>query len=422
MKTIQELYERFLSSAGVFTDTRQVLPNGIFFALKGENFDGNQYALQALENGAAIAVVDDTRLPANPNLFLVQDVLKALQDLAHHHRKTLGTPIVALTGSNGKTTTKELMHAVLSRKYNTLSTIGNFNNHIGVPLTLLQINATHQIAIIEMGANHQREIATLCEIAAPDYGLITNYGLAHLEGFGGKEGIVKGKSEMFDYLRANNRKAFVRAEDHKQMEKTHAQDRVLYGLAGAVSIEELEGEPYAAIRAMNRKITSRLVGDYNAKNMTIAAAVGFYFEVPLDAIADALEQYQPNMNRSQKVETGQNVVIMDAYNANPSSMEEALRNLSRVEGEQVAILGDMFELGEETQYYHKEIVKLARQIIKGQLFFVGQHFFEASDTQPYFFKSASELKEHLIQNPLSSKTILLKGSRGMKLEALKDLF
>jgi UDP-N-acetylmuramoyl-tripeptide--D-alanyl-D-alanine ligase len=422
MNSIQELYERFLSSAGVFTDTRQVLPNGIFFALKGDNFDGNHYALQALDNGAAIAVVDDTRLPSNPKLFLVQDVLKALQDLAHHHRKTLGTTIVALTGSNGKTTTKELMHAVLSRKFLTLSTIGNLNNHIGVPLTLLKINSTHQIAIIEMGANHQREIAALCEIAAPEYGLITNYGLAHLEGFGGKEGIVKGKSEMFDYLRANHRTAFVRAEDHKQMEKTNGQDRVLYGLAGAVSIEELEGEPYAAIRVMNRKITSRLVGDYNAKNMTIAAAVGFYFEVPLDAIADALEHYEPKMNRSQKVDTGQNVVIMDAYNANPSSMEEALRNLSRVEGEQVAILGDMFELGGETQFYHKEIVKLARQIVKGPLFFVGQHFFQASDSQPYFFKNSTELKEYLTQNPLTGKTILLKGSRGMKLEGLKDLF
>jgi UDP-N-acetylmuramoyl-tripeptide--D-alanyl-D-alanine ligase len=421
MMDIQKLYERFLKSSGAFTDTRQILPNGVFFALKGANYNGNQYALAAIEDGASFAVVDDSSLPVHPDLVQVNDVLSTLQTLANHHRRVLGIPVVALTGSNGKTTTKELMHAVLAEKFNVISTAGNFNNHIGVPLTLLRMQAEHEIAIVEMGANHQREIAQLCEIAEPDYGLITNYGLAHLEGFGGKEGIIKGKSEMFDFLRGRGQ-AFVRADDPVQVEKSAGQNRFFYGPnATDYPVEEVTNTAYATIVLDGDAIISQLVGSYNARNMTVAAAIGMHFGVEPLAIASALKTYQPRMNRSEMVDTGRNKLIMDAYNANPSSMRVALENLGQQKGDLVAVLGDMFELGTETQHYHQEVVDHAQSSVHGMLIFIGKNFMDVRNSRSLFFEDTLAARAYLSQNPLVGKTILLKGSRGMRLEVLKDL-
>ncbi len=431
--TIEEIYSAF-NNAGrqVCTDTRNIAPGSVFFALKGENFDGNLYAEKAIEAGCAFAVVSDAASVKNEKYFLVKDTLKALQDLGHHHRMQFEIPVIAITGSNGKTTTKELMHAVLSKKYITLSTIGNLNNHIGVPLTLLRLDEKHEMAIIEMGANHQGEIKLLCEIAAPGFGVITNIGKAHLEGFGGEEGIKKGKGELYNYLKDNGGKIFVHGDDVVLMEMAGAADKVTYGstklfdvvgnLSGSEGMVEFKWKTrYTASAIADAPIIkTNLVGKYNYVNLLCAACVGNYFHVEEKEINEALSSYIPSNNRSQLFDSGKNKLILDMYNANPSSMMAAIDNFSQMKAVgKIVILGDMLELGTESKDEHENIVKMIREKKFEKCYLVGPSFkqfegisdckhFTNSDEAIIFFSSAN----------LRGKTILLKGSRGIKLEQL----
>jgi UDP-N-acetylmuramoyl-tripeptide--D-alanyl-D-alanine ligase len=324
---IEALHELFLTCNSVCTDTRKIQQNDIFFALKGDNFNGNNYAQNAIEDGAKYAVIDEKAFFIPTKTILVKNVLETLQQLATLHRNYLKVPIIALTGSNGKTTTKELINAVLSQKFKTTATVGNLNNHIGVPLTLLSMTKDTEIGIVEMGANHQKEIEFLCKIAHPDYGLITNYGKAHLEGFGGVQGIIKGKSEMYDYLIANNKTAFVNAIDPIQLEKTTELNRITFGSSNQdVNIKFIDANPFVRLHYKGLEIQSQLIGDYNFTNIAIAIAIGNYYKVEDSNIKKAIESYIPSNNRSQIIQKGSNKIILDAYNANPTSMQAALSN------------------------------------------------------------------------------------------------
>lgn len=412
---MQELYHAFLDCAGAFTDTRSILPNGMFFALKGESFNGNGYAAQALAAGARYAVVDDPAFHTPGKTFLVANVLETLQNIAAYHRKQLGTPIVSLTGSNGKTTTKEIMHAILATKFKSLATIGNLNNHIGVPLTLLRLQQHHEFAIVEMGANHQNEIAQLAKIAQPNCGLITNYGLAHLEGFGGVAGVIKGKTELFQFLQ-NNGLALVNADDPIQMEKSNGQLRKTYGANGDLKISQTMVDGYAAILIGGVLMVSKLPGEFNSQNLVAAAAVGLLYDVPLQQIQSAIAAYAPNMNRSEWRTTPNNTLLLDAYNANPSSMQAAIESFGDGASNRWAILGDMFELGAEAFLLHQQIVDLANSRFDGQVIFVGNNFLQHQGAPGVFLPSTAALLLYLEQHPLRQKLILLKGSRGMQLE------
>lgn len=423
-----ELYSIYNQCNGVSTDTRNIAENSIFFALKGDHFDANDFALQALEKGAAFAVVDNKELLklSNNKLIVVDDVLKTLQDLAAFHRFHIGLPVIALTGSNGKTTTKELLHTVLSKKYNSIATIGNLNNHIGVPLTLLRLNEDTDLAIIEMGANHQKEIEHLCEIAQPDFGLITNFGRAHLEGFGGIDGVIKGKSEMYDYLQANHKTAFVNFDDAIQNQKSLDISRFGFSLknnsSANIQISKAYAQPMATIEIGNTKITSQLTGLYNLPNISFAIAIGHYFNISLDDIKEAIESYTPQNNRSQWVNTNGKKVLLDAYNANPSSMQVAIQNFKQLEGDsKLMILGDMFELGTEASKEHQTIINEA---INSNIpaIFIGNHFFEnqLANNQISYFKNLEEVFSHLETHPLNQNLILIKGSRAMALERILE--
>lgn len=412
---MEKIYQAYLQSSGVFTDTRQILKGGMFFALKGAHFNGNTYAAAALEAGASYAVIDEPEYLVTGKTFLVTDALEALQKLAHYHRKQLQIPIVAITGSNGKTTTKELIHAILSTQFKVLATQGNLNNHIGVPLTLLKLKPDHQIGIIEMGANHQKEIAELAAIAQPNYGLITNYGLAHLEGFGGFDGVIKGKTELFDFL-SKNETALVNADDPIQMEKTAYQKRKTYGTTGDYAIKKTMQDGFAAIEISGDLMVSQLSGAYNANNLCAAAAVGLLFDVPPHQIKMAIAKYTPNMNRSEWRQTEHNTLLMDAYNANPSSMQAAINSFGNQEPNRWAILGDMFELGPEAHLQHRKIIALAQEKLNNQVIFVGANFYQNKNIGGIFLKDTQQLLAHLQGNPLRNCTVLLKGSRGMALE------
>ncbi len=412
---MEEIYQAYLKSSGVFTDTRSILKNGLFIALKGGNFNGNTFAAQAIQRGAQFAVIDEPEFHEPGKTFLVNDVLETLQKLAAHHRKKMGIPIIALTGSNGKTTTKELIHAILSTSYHTLATEGNLNNHIGVPLTLLKLKPEHQIGIIEMGANHQKEIAHLSNIANPDFGLITNYGLAHLEGFGGVQGVIAGKSELFNFL-AEGKTALVNADDAIQMEKTAHQKRITYGTKGDYSIAKKQINGFAAIEINGVVMVSQLTGAFNAHNLSAAAAVGLLFDVPLHQIETAIERYSPNMNRSEWRKTERNTLLLDAYNANPSSMQAALESFANGHPDRWAILGDMFELGDASGEWHQKIMLLAQKKLGNHVIFVGKHFHQIHNQQGVFLNDTPALLEFLKANPIQNATILLKGSRGMALE------
>jgi len=425
---IEELHSHYLKTTGASTDTRTISKGCMFFALKGENFNGNDYAKHALEKGAKYAVVDDKMLEANDRFFLVDNVLSTLQKLATYHRKAIKTPIIALTGSNGKTTTKELINAVLSKNYRTLATRGNLNNHIGVPLTLLELNKETEIGIIEMGANHQKEIEFLCSMAYPDYGLITNFGKAHLEGFGGVEGIIKGKSEMYDHLRAHKKHIFVNANDALQVKQAGFYDSIIK-FGGTVKL--LETEPFLILDYDSNQIRTQLTGDYNFNNFCAAIAIGEYFNVSQKDIVSALEGYSAKNNRSQLINKGNLEIILDAYNANPTSMEAALKSFSNksVAQDQMVILGDMFELGEQTQQEHQKIIDLVLKLNFAKSIFVGRHFYEQNITYSnqqnseniYFFESYLKLKSNIQNLQLPSGKLLIKGSRGMALERVLDI-
>lgn len=392
----------------------------MFFALKGDNFNGNTYAKQAIDKGAKYAVIDEKEFQSK-HTILVENVLVTLQNLATYHRNYLKTPIVALTGSNGKTTTKELINAVLSKKYKTTATKGNLNNHIGVPLTLLSLTKETEIGIVEMGANHQKEINFLCNIAFPDYGLITNYGKAHLEGFGGVEGVIKGKSEMFTHLIKNNKTIFVNANDPIQVEKTKSANIVTFGNKHNnpdTIIDFLDAQPFVASKYNNLTINSQLIGDYNFNNISIAIAIGNYFKVADSAIKSAIESYVPSNNRSQIIEKNTNKIILDAYNANPTSMQAALLNFEKQEGYKIAILGDMFELGDDAEVEHQNITDLAISLNIDKVYLVGKNFFNSKikSKKVKQFETFNHLNNELSLKNINNALVLIKGSRGMALE------
>ena len=420
------IHNCFLKCKSVSIDTRKIEPNSLFVAIKGENFDANTFAKEALEKGASYVIIDNESYYIDQRTILVENSLVALQELAKFHREYLKLPIIALTGSNGKTTTKELIQVVLSKKYKTKATVGNLNNHIGVPLTLLSFNQDTEIGIVEMGANHQKEIEFLCALAKPDYGYITNFGKAHLEGFGGVEGVIKGKSEMYHYLSDHDKIAFVNLEDPIQIEKSKNLKSYSFGInksTANVNINTVEANPFVMISYSKSCISSHLIGLYNANNINAAITIGKYFEVDDDGIKEALEGYIPENNRSQMLTKGTNEIILDAYNANPSSMEVAIKNFLQLDKpNKIAILGDMFELGQESQKEHKAIVNLLINEEKIICYFIGKEFYANKlEKNNFHFQETFELfSETLKRTEFKNKTILIKGSRGMALERTLD--
>ncbi len=429
---IAELYEIFLQHPQVTTDSRNVPEGSMFFALKGESFDGNQYAKAALENGAACAVVDDPQVEGE-GIIQVSDVLKTLQGLAHYHRCQLGTTIIGVTGTNGKTTTKELIAAVLQKKYRVLYTQGNFNNHIGVPKTLLQLTKEHEIAVVEMGANHPGEIRTLVEIVCPDYGLITNVGRAHLEGFGSFEGVIRTKGELYDFLRNDCGTAFINNDNEHLRSISHDLRLIKYGQTPADDLL-VEGEmkdcnPYLRFQWKQQgspfspmEVQTQLIGSYNLDNLLAAACVGTLFAVPADDISAALAEYSPSNNRSQLTRTASNQLIVDAYNANPTSMAAALESFSHVKADRkMVILGDMKELGEVSQTEHRNILDRLKQLNPDCIWLVGSEFQNALKTHPiveaHTFTDVEEVKALLTSDEKKPNgyTILIKGSNSTHL-------
>lgn len=424
--SLQQLYDIFLESSGICTDTRNTAPNCIFFALKGDNFNGNIFAEEAIDNGALFAVVDEETYFKNPRkMMLVDDVLLTLQKLASHHRKNLKSILIALTGSNGKTTTKELIYAVLSQQYKTQATIGNFNNHIGVPKTLLRLSPETEIAVVEMGANHLGEISMLCEIADPDYGYITNFGKAHLEGFGSLKGVIKGKTELYRYLKNKNKKAFINGRNSVQIAHSEHMDRIIFGSTDSeFPIALLSSEGNLIVKFQNVEIQSNLTGDYNFENIAAAIAIGSYFKLSVNQIKSGIENYIPKNNRSEILQKGTNTILLDAYNANPTSMIAALKNFKKIDSmNKILILGDMFELGSEAAVEHQAIVDYLSDDFIGRTYLVGSNFAHTRTNIPFIekFETFEELEKELHENPPYSAHILIKGSRGMALERVLHL-
>lgn len=451
---ISELYTLYNQHPVITTDSRTCSPGSIFFALKGDSFNGNSFAEKALSSGCAHAVIDDASVYTDKRMILVENVLATLQQLARLHRKTLGLPVIGITGTNGKTTTKELTSAVLSQKYNTLSTQGNLNNHIGVPLTLLKLTNEHEIAVIEMGASHIGEIRNLANIAQPDYGLITNVGYGHLEGFGSFEGVIRAKGELYDFLRNTGGKIFINQENKYLTDIAENLNRITYGLMpGAtffkadpainenqsrvsgqnisgntpdmepfVSGKILDGHSFLSFAWQQQKketqhmIDTHLVGNYNLWNALAAVSIGVYFHVPAEQINKAIADYKPTNNRSQLTKTENNELIIDAYNANPSSMRAALENFAAMKSSPKAvILGDMLELGEKSPELHADIIKQIETYGFDQVFLCGDQFAHAEQKHTCFL-SVEDLNEHLKKNPLQGYHILIKGSRSIHLE------
>lgn len=419
--TLAELHKLFLKSAGICTDTRKIQPDCLFIALKGDNFDGNQFALEALEKGAMAVLIDDkSQHFPEKGTILCENSLKSLQELATYHRNYLGLPLLALTGSNGKTTTKELIYGVLSQKFNCKATQGNLNNHIGVPLTLLTMDANTEFGIVEMGANHRHEIEGLCNIAFPDYGFITNFGKAHLEGFGGLEGVVQGKSELYHHLHKHHGTVFVNAQNPRQMEITQGMKRILFNTGMDENpIIRIPSEGFVTLEYQGTKIQSQLIGDYNFDNIAAAIAIGAHFGVSAPKIKVALESYEPKMNRSEIRQVGSHKVIMDAYNANPTSMMAALQTFEKIKDDsKVLILGDMFELGEAAQLEHEAIVDYLKSVSQYVVLLAGENFYATKTSAPHINKVASFSELPALMKTLipQNSTILIKGSRGMALE------
>lgn len=422
--TLEQLYALFKEHPTICTDTRKITENCLFFALKGPNFNGNEFAKDALEKGAAYAIIDDEAHKSSDRHVLCDNVLETLQQLATHHRNQCKAKVISLTGSNGKTTTKELIHAVISKKYRAIATQGNLNNHIGVPLTLLSIKEDTEMAIVEMGANHVGEIALLSKIAQPDFGYITNFGKAHLEGFGGVEGVIRGKSELYDYLTSHDGHVFFNADDAIQLKKLESYIKKI-GFSTEkhqfYNISFIEANPFVVLEVEGARMETRLIGKYNFPNCCAAILMGKYFNVPLHDIKTAIESYQPQNNRSQIMSKNGFTIVLDAYNANPTSMKAALENFSLMEAKhKTLIIGDMFELGKTAEEEHQAIADLAQELKFDNVFLVGENFFKTG-TLFKKFKTFGDLKEALTQNPIEKGAILIKGSRGMALERVLDV-
>ena len=424
---IKSIHHLYLKCNSVSIDTRKIESGSMFVAIKGDNFDANTFAVEALEKGASFVIIDNPNYFIDERTILVEDSLKTLQELSKFHREYLNIPIIALTGSNGKTTTKELIQAVLSKKFNTKATFGNLNNHIGVPLTLLSFNQNTEVGIVEMGANHQKEIEFLCEIAKPDYGYITNFGKAHLEGFGGVEGVIKGKSEIYIYLEKHHKTAFVNLNDTIQVEKTTQIDSFTFGLNtpnADVIINSIQANPFVEVEINNTKITSHLIGLYNSNNINAAISIGVKFGISIDAIKNAIEGFIPQNNRSQLITIGSNEIILDAYNANPSSMTVALENFFLLENKnKIAILGDMFELGEDSSAEHQLIVQQVLNNNSVITYFIGKDFYshKIQNEKCHFFLTFEDFSAIFKTNLPKQSLLLIKGSRGMALEKTLEI-
>lgn len=423
---IEKLYQKYLESRQVSTDTRQIPSGAIFFALKGDKFNANEFAAQALEKGASYVVIDEERFNTGPRCILVSNVLETLQKLARYHRSKLAIPVIGLTGSNGKTTSKELLHAVLNKKFKTFATKGNLNNHIGVPLTLLAIGADVEMAVVEMGANHLGEIDLLCAIANPTHGLITNIGKAHIGTFGGYENIIRAKSELYDHLEHTGGQAFINSKNDILMKMVQRfKNPVLYpGKGDYYHAELISADPMVTFRAENGDVVStNLVGGYNFENMAAALCIGKFFGVDQKLANQAISEYVPSNMRSQIVNKGTNTIILDAYNANPSSMQAAIENMAAMRSpKKVLILGDMFELEEEAQKEHQAIGKLIRDKGFDHVYLCGSLFKSALHEIPQakYFTKKDELIQELKQFPINGSTILVKASRGIGLETIVD--
>ncbi len=428
----EELYQLFKQYPNISTDTRNIKPDSIFFALKGQNFNANKFADEAIKKGAKFSVIDDNNFKLDDQFIVVDDTLKSLQQLAAHHRLQLKIPVIAIAGSNGKTTTKELMTSVLSAKYKVLSTSGNLNNHIGLPLTILQISALHEMAIIEMGANHCGENEFLCRIALPNFGIVTNNGKDHLEGFGDIEGVIKSNKELYDYLSENKGIAFVNAHDNLLMNMASGlENKKTY----AANFDEQETKadyigfarklrPQIKFAICNSQVemSSTLSGDYNFDNIMAAVSFGLFFGLSEEEIKLGIETYEPKNNRSQIVKTKNNTIYLDAYNANPSSVEASLLNFSAMSFEdKIIVLGDMFELGKFAEQEHQAIVELCEKLKLENVFLIGEEFYKTKNNF-MCFNTTNELMVYLKSKPIQHKNIFVKGSRGMHLEALLNVF
>jgi UDP-N-acetylmuramoyl-tripeptide--D-alanyl-D-alanine ligase len=445
---MENIYEKFLQCSAVSIDTRNCPKDAMFIGIKGANFDGNTFVEKALEQGCKYAITDNAEIGmGNPNIIHVQDSLKTLQDLAHYHRMMFDIPVIGITGTNGKTTSKELISTVLNKEYNVLYTQGNLNNHIGVPLTLLRLNRSHNIAVVEMGANHPKEIEFLCKIARPNYGIITNVGKAHLEGFGSFEGVKKTKGELYDFIRSVDGKIFLHADNphlcemvnsgtstSSVIEIANGLETIKYGESeeNFVSGSILSCTPYinvslrlngnASGEKTSYKIETNLIGDYNLSNILSAACIGRYFGAMDEEIVSALQEYTPTNNRSQCTRTEKNTLIVDAYNANPTSMEAALKNFSKIEttSDKVLILGDMKELGEDSEVEHNKVLALIKSLGFTKVYFVGSEFAKVAGSEFACFENVESLEEYFTQHPISDSTILIKGSNSTRLTKIVD--
>ena len=412
---IKEIYALFQQHSTICTDSRKISNGAMFISLKGENFNGNKYALKAIQDGCSYAIIDEKEYDTHQNTILVNNALKTLQDLATYHRSQLNIPIIGITGTNGKTTSKELINAVLSSELSCYATKGNLNNHIGVPLSVLEINKKHTIAIIEMGANHQKEIEFLCNIAQPTYGVITNIGSAHLEGFGNLQAVIDTKNELYEFINHNKGHLFVNAEDELLLNISNGISQITYGKSGEITGLMTDITPLLSLKYNNEIINSHLIGDFQFSNIMLAICTGKYFNVSTQNIKRSIENYIPTNNRSQLVKTKTNTLILDAYNANPSSMKAMLNSFANQQYKnKLCILGDMLELGRESEKEHLDIIKLTNQL-ELDCIFVGEIFNSLTENG---FKTRNELDKNIQENNIHKKTILLKGSRGIGLELL----
>ncbi|HLO55750.1 MAG TPA: UDP-N-acetylmuramoyl-tripeptide--D-alanyl-D-alanine ligase [Saprospiraceae bacterium] len=416
---INQLYEIYLKNPNVCTDTRKISDNCLFFALKGDRFNGNEYALKALELGASFAIVDDKNLKTDSRLIFVNDVLTTLQELARYHRLQLNIPVLGITGSNGKTTTKELSREVIKQKYKVKATIGNLNNHIGVPLTILDTSSDIEFLIVEMGANHQGEIDLLCKIALPDYVMITNIGKAHLEGFGGFEGVKLGKSEMYKFANNFDKKIFLNKDD-SVLTSLIPSDSEIISYSGSQMLSIISEEPFLKLRYNDQEIATNLYGSYNLSNIAFAIKLGEYFSVDQDMIVKGIADYRPDNNRSQLEIINGNTVIKDAYNANPNSMKLSLESFAKVNASsKLVVLGDMLELGEFSQTEHKEILTLVERLGIKEAIYVGENFYkEKEGFNGEFYKKIEDAREYFKIKGYQNYYILLKGSRGISVESI----